>query len=246
LFLTKEKRQILEELKNFPKVGDFFDIHEGVHSGNIRKELFIDEAVEDTCRPLLFGRDEIAPYHLKWNGQYIRLSMLPEKRSKHRYANAGRPEWYAQEKVLVRRTGDFVLAALDSENRYASNNFFILFPKTACSLDLAGLCALLNSKIITWYFRTIEPRKGRVFAELKIKHLSVFPIPVCARKADGCKALNDLARQRIALAPKAFTTKTPQEKREIERICAHLDQKIDELVIHLLDIEIPLELKAEK
>ena len=244
LFLTKEKRQILEELKNCPKVGDFFEIHEGVHSGNIRKELFIDEAVDDTCRPLLFGRDEIAPYHLKWNGQYIRLSMLHEKRSKHRYANAGRPEWYAQEKVLVRRTGDFVLAALDSEKRYASNNFFIIFPKNACSLELAGLCALLNSKIATWYFRTIEPRKGRVFAELKIKHLSVFPVPLCARKVEGCKALNDLGRQRISLAQKAFANKIPQQKREIERICVHLDQKINELVINLLDIEKPPELKT--
>jgi len=246
LFLTREKRQILEELKNYPKVGDFFEVHEGVHSGNIRKELFIGEPVDDTCRQLLFGRDEIAPYHLKWNGLYIRLSMVPEKKSKQRYANAGRSEWYAQEKVLVRRTGDFVLAALDSENRYASNNFFILFPKTTCSLDLAGLCAFLNSKFATWYFRTIEPRKGRVFAELKIKHLSVFPIPPCVRKPNGCQALNDLARQRIELAQKAFTTRTPQDKTKIERICAHLDQKIDELVIRLLDIEMPPELKTEK
>ena len=243
LFLTGEKRQILEELKNYPKVGDFFEVHEGVHSGNIREELFIDEPVDDTCQQLLFGRDEISPYHLKWNGRYIRLSMVPEKKSKQRYANAGKSEWYQQDKVLVRRTGDFVLAALDSEKRYASNNFFILFPKTACSLDLTGLCAILNSKFATWYFRTIEPRKGRVFAELKIKHLSVFPIP---REPSGCQALNDLAKQRIALAQKAFTSKTPQDKTTIERTCAHLDRKIDELVIRLLDIKMPPELQTEK
>jgi Eco57I restriction-modification methylase/TaqI-like C-terminal specificity domain/Type I restriction enzyme R protein N terminus (HSDR_N) len=243
LFLTGQKRQILEELENCPKVGDFFEIHEGVHSGNIRNELFVNHAVDDTCRPLLFGRDEITPYHLKWSGRYIRLSMVPQNKSKQRYANSGKPEWYAQKKLLVRRTGDFVLAALDCEKRYASNNFFILFPKTPCSLDLAGLCAVLNSKIATWYFRTIEPRKGRVFAELKIKHLSVFPIPPCARDAGGCKALTELARERVVLAEKAFAAKTPQQKREIERICVHLDQKIDDLVINLLGIEKPPEME---
>jgi Eco57I restriction-modification methylase/TaqI-like C-terminal specificity domain/Type I restriction enzyme R protein N terminus (HSDR_N) len=245
LFLTGEKRKILEDLDGCAKVGDCFEIHEGVHSGNIRNELFVDEAIDDTCRPLLFGRDEITPYHLKWNGRYIRLSAVPEKKTKQRYANAGKPEWYAQEKLLVRRTGDFVLAALDSEKRYASNNFFILFPKITCSLDLAGLCAVLNSKIATWYFRTIEPRKGRVFAELKIKHLSVFPIPPCVRDADGCKALNELARERIALAERAFAAKTPHQRREIVRICVHLDQKIDDLVINLLGIEKPPELKTQ-
>lgn len=245
LFLTTEKRQILEQLTNCPRLGDFFEVHEGVHSGNIRKELFVDEPLDDSCKQLLFGRDEIAPYHLKWNGRYVRLSVVPTTKSKKRYANAGKPEWYSQDKVLVRRTGDFVLAALDSHKRYASNNFFILFPKTTCSLDLNGLCALLNSKLSTWYFRTIEPRKGRVFAELKIKHLNVFPIPPFTSKPNGCQALNDMGRQRIELAQKAFITKTPHDKIMIERTCTHLDKEIDELVIRLFDIEIPTNLQKE-
>lgn len=238
LFLTKEKQNILNELNNRPKLGDFFEIHEGVHSGNIREDLFVEKAVDNTCRPLVFGRDEISPYHLKWNGRYIRLSAIPEKKSKQRYANAGKPEWYAQKKVLVRRTGDYVLAALDSEERYASNNFFIIFPKTSCSLNLSGLCALLNSKFSTWYFRTIEPRKGRVFAEIKIKHLSVFPIPASVAKSKGCQKLNDLAKERISLAHKYYAAKTPQPKKTVERTCAHLDKQINDLIIRLLNVNI--------
>ncbi len=239
LFLTKEKQNVLDELNNRPKLSDFFEIHEGVHSGNIREDLFVKKAVDNTCQPLVFGRDEISPYHLKWNGRYIRLSVIPEKKSKQRYANAGKPEWYAQEKLLVRRTGDYVLAALDSEKRYASNNFFIIFPKTSCSLNLFGLCALLNSKFSTWYFRTIEPRKGRVFAEIKIKHLSIFPVPACVAESKGCQELNDLAKERISLAHKYYSAKTPQTKMTVERACVHLDQRINNLVIRLLNINIP-------
>ena len=177
LFLTPKKRDALRRLAVYPRLGDYFAIHEGVHSGNIRSDLFLDHAVDSMCFKLLFGRDEISPYRLTWKGKYIRLGAAPKTRSKERYANLGGSEWYTQEKILVRRTGDHVLAAIDGEKRYTSNNFFIVFPKKSCSLNLCGLCALLNSRFMTWYFRTIEPRQGRVFAELKIKHLEVFPLP---------------------------------------------------------------------
>src|SRR5262249_2730558 len=119
------------------------------------------------------------------------------RRTRQRYANLGRPEWYLREKILVRRTGDRVLAAVDRQRRYASNNFFLVFPKQPCGLNLDGLCALLNSRFLTWYFRVIEPRQGRAFAELKIKHLTAFPLPKQALDAGSCEALNDLGRRRI-------------------------------------------------
>src|SRR5271170_1059768 len=40
LRLTPEKRAVLQQLESCPRLGDFFEVHEGVHSGNIRDELF--------------------------------------------------------------------------------------------------------------------------------------------------------------------------------------------------------------
>ena len=190
LHLTPEKRQVLKKLDSCPRLGDYFEVHEGVHSGNIRRELFVSAKIDETCRELYFGRGEIVPYHMQWLGQFIRLGVLPPTKSRERYANLGRPEWHDREKILVRRTGDHVLAAVDRCRRIASNNFFLVFPSHACSLNLAGLCALLNSNLMTWYFRTIEPRCGRVFAELKIKHLAAFPLPAASLQHRGCLALN--------------------------------------------------------
>jgi len=205
-------------------------MHEGVHSGNIRAQLFVDHQVDKSCRKLLFGRDEIAPYHLTWRGKYIRLAAAPETRSKERYANLGRPEWYEAEKLLVRRTGDYVLAAKDSEGRYASNNFFIVFPKQTCALNLDGLCALLNSGFMTWYFRTIEPRQGRVFAELKIKHLQAFPLPPKIVGRNGCERINRLGRNRTELAETLDHVLT---LKDVGRACEELDAEIDETVAEM-------------
>ena len=220
-------------MASLPKLRDYFEIHEGVHSGNIRSELFVEKKEDDTCKRLLFGRNEISPYSLQWNGKYIRLGAIPSKKTKKRYANAGRPEWYSQPKLLVRRTGDFVLAAVDWKKRYASNNFFVVFPKAECELSLNGLCALLNSKVMTWYFRTIEPRKGRVFSELKIKHIREFPLP----REDSVTTLNQLGEQRADFAKKLVGLRLSVEKEKHTRLCGFLDKEIDQEVVSLLGLE---------
>jgi hypothetical protein len=231
LFLTPEKRKALDQLASFPKLGDFFEIHEGVHSGNIREELFVKSRVDETCRPLLFGRDEIIPYLVRWHGKFIRLAALPKRKTAQRYANLGKPEWHEREKLVVRRTGDYVLAAVDRERRYASNNFFVVFPQQECLVNLDGLCALLNSRLMTWYFRTIEPRRGRVFAELKIKHLATFPLPP---RLPACKELNRLGAERTALTARLLQVSAPPDLTVLSRSAKYLDSQIESLVCELL------------
>ncbi len=233
LHLTPERRAVLRELEGRPPLGDYFEVHEGVHSGNIRDELFVDRRLDQSCRPMLFGRDEIQPYFLRWNGKYIRLDAVPRRKTKERYANAGKPEWYARDKLLVRRTGDHVLAAVDREQRYASNNFFIVFPKQECDLHMDGLCALLNSPFMTWYFRTVEPRQGRVFAELKIKHLVVFPLPAAIMEHLGCQTLNHLGEQRAELAIQLAAAKAPHDKTVHQARIDATERRIDRLVYDL-------------
>lgn len=221
LLLTDQKRAYLDRLASFPRLGDFFEVHEGIHSGNIRSELFVDDRVDGSCRELLFGRDELRPYVLRWNGRFVRLSALPETRTRERYANLGQMSWYEQEKILVRRTGDRITAALDPHHRFASNNFFVIIAKRAHPLSMHGLCALLNSSLMTWLFRTVEPRKGRAFAEVKIKHLTAFPIPEAERRT-ACAALDDLGAERSAAAGQR---------------AGELDARIDAAVHAIFDLE---------
>lgn len=217
LFLTPERRGLLQRLQGCPRLGDYFEVHEGVHSGNMRAELFVSTPLDASSRPLLLGREEIRPYQLDWQGGYVRLGALPGRRTPRRYANLGRQQWHERDKVLVRRTGDRVLAAVDRQGFYASNNFFLVFPRRPCSLNLDGLCALLNSRFLTWYFRTIEPRQGRAFAELKIKHLATFPLPPQVQQPNGCRRLNRLGARR--------------------RNGARLDAAIEALVLELFGID---------
>lgn len=231
LFITPEKLKLIERISSFPSLGGLCEIHEGVHSGNIRNELFVSRYIDDSCHELYFGRNEISRYLLNWGGSFIRLSALPLKKTRERYANAGRPEWYNTPKLLVRRTGDFVMAAIDKSKRYASNNFFVIIPKNGNDGNLEFLCALLNSRFMTWLFRTIEPRKGRVFAEIKIKHLEAFPVPECdKRRQDKLVSLvgkvSDARRQ-------LSNAKTDRDIDFYTKKCASLENQIDTLAYEL-------------
>jgi len=179
LTLTNSRQRLLTLAKSLgPTVGDLFVIREGVHSGNVRSKLFLEECRGPTCHKLFFGRDEIAPLRLNWRGKWIQLDPSAFDRDKGDYFNIGDAELYRQKKILVRRTGDYVMAAVDKHGLYASNNFFICIPKPSVNWDLLCYCAaMLNTRFSTWYFRSIQPRTGRLFAELKITHLTEIPIP---------------------------------------------------------------------
>lgn len=231
LGMSEQRRATLDRLASLPCLGDCFEIHEGVHSGNIRRELFCDAKRDESCREMYLGGDEICPYLLRWGGRYIRLDALPEAKAAGRYAHLGRREWFEQPKVLVRRTGDYVLAAADFSGRYASNNFFVVLPSRCCLLGLPGLAAMLNSRFTTSFFRAIEPRVGRAFAELKIKHLRRFPLPAAvlggsAEAIEACQQLDALGRERARLAS-ATEPAVPDDHQR-------LDAQINALVESLL------------
>jgi adenine-specific DNA-methyltransferase len=194
LHLTAEAHALLERLAPLPRLGDRFEIHEGVHTGNARRTLFLDRSRGPGCVPVIVGGRELQRYRLRWGGRWLDRDARLD-RAAGEYANLGRPEWHERQKIVVRRTGDHLVAALDRDGRWVSNNLFVVVPRAAMSTDeLAAHVAWLNSAFATWYFRTIQPRTGRLYAELKIQHLTDIPLPEPARWAGVAADLAALAR----------------------------------------------------
>lgn len=223
------------------KLGELVEIHEGIHSGNIREKLFIDSSISANCKKLLFKGTEINRYSEKWNGKYVNYNKEIIKKDKNEYANLGKEEYFINEKILVRRTGDRILATIDRDKYFASNNFFVLYKKEKTHLNLEYVLAILNSKMGTWYFLTIQPRKGKLFAEIKINHLA--EIPVCKvnssnkKQRENYKKLVKLVDKMLELNQELQKATENSEKwnavkGEIEKI----DKKIDEEVYKLYDL----------
>lgn len=178
LYLHGPALALYRRLQRQPRLGARWEMHEGVHSGNVRAKLFIDSKRHRECHKLVLGRGELAAYQLIWQGGWIDCSAAVLDKTAGDYANLGRARWHQSKKIVVRRTGDRVIAAYDSAGYYVSNNMFLLLPSgEPCEVECKALVALLNSRFMTWYFRAVQPRVGRLFAELKLVHLRDFPMP---------------------------------------------------------------------
>jgi hypothetical protein len=178
LYLNKNLQKLIATVNSRAIfLSEYLEFHEGIHSGNIRGKLFIDECKGQNCRPLIFGGDEVQPFSLRWLGKYVVYDKdIIDKRSGE-YANLGHERYFIEPKLLIRRTGDQIIAVVDKNAFFASNNFFIGQIRDNKSHPLEFFEALLNSRLATWYFGSIQPRKGRLFSEIKIVHLEVVPVP---------------------------------------------------------------------
>lgn len=186
LYLRGGALALYRRLRVHERLGERLEMHEGVHTGNSRAKLFVDRKRNSHCAPLVLGRKELAPYQLAWAGRWLDASPDLLDRKAGDYANLGRAEWHTREKIVVRRTGDRVMAAFDPEGLYVSNNMFVLLsnrtkPSAKQERFQRALVAMLNSRFMTWYFRAVQPRVGRLFAELKLVHLRDFPMPAPER-----------------------------------------------------------------
>ncbi len=179
IHLTEPALAVLRQLAQLPTLGERFEIHEGIHTGNARGKLIAREP-GPAREPIVIGRKELARHRLAWGGAWLDLDPACLDRAAGDYANLGRREWHCAPKIVVRRTGDHVVAARDPDGIWITNNAFVVIPREVSDAAvLAAHVALLNSRFMTWYFRTQVPRVGRLFAELKIEHLAVFPLPDC-------------------------------------------------------------------
>lgn len=236
LYLNDSAANLINKLKKNGNFGDFFESHEGIHSGNIRDKLFVDKKLDSHSKKLIFGRGEVKRYHLKWAGKYVNYNSSIINKKGGEYAGLGRLEYFENKKIVVRRTGDYILASLDEENYYFSNNVFVCLPREGKIIDLKYVLAILNSKLSTWFYRTIQPRKGKLFAELKINVLKQLPIRLPLSKSQE-KKIAYLVDEMLQLQKRFHGEEISGNGREaIERQIVNIDYEIDQEVYKLYEL----------
>ena len=241
LYLTSEAWKIISKLNSNRKFSDLFETHEGIHSGNVRKKLFISRKLNRQCKKLIFGRDEVKRYYLQWGGQWVHYSKSYFNNGDK--AGLGKPEYFETPKLIIRRTGDFVLTCLDQENFYFSNNVFVCVPKEK-DVNLFFYLGILNSRLLTWYYQTMQPRVGKMFAEIKINLINDFPIrAIDFSNPDDVRRHDKLVRsveKMLALNKRLHEgddgAANPRQGEMLERQISSLDREIDTLVYDLYDL----------
>lgn len=84
-------------------------------------------------------------------------------------------DFNAKTKILVRQTGDSLVAARDDDQFLCMNNMHVVVPKSdKVSVEFA--LGLLNSKMMNWFYHTLNPEMGEALAEVKKENVARLPV----------------------------------------------------------------------
>jgi anti-sigma28 factor (negative regulator of flagellin synthesis) len=139
-------------------------------------------------------------------------------------------------KIVIRQTSDKLIAHLDT-NKYLSLKNVHNLRITNTELTYEYLLALINSKLMDWWYQRLIPEKGRVFAEVKVVNLEKLPIKVIdkenkveiQRESEIVKHVNQL----LQLNKELKTTILPEKVEQLKQRIEYSEDKINEIVYEL-------------
>lgn len=229
---SKKDQAICEVMKNYTKLDRLFDVMTGAKPYQVGKgmppqtKVIKDtkpftgfERLDDSWVPYMRGRT-IERYTNKWkeSGEFIKYGeWLAEPRN---------PEVFAGEKLFIRQTGDSLVATFDIGN--VSNNTLhsIYLRPTNEDIGLYYLLGLLNSKLLNWYYQTVNYLEiGKPMAEVKGMYIKKLPIAIgnneqVLQVESSVKQLLELCQKKYDKKYKFinFICKTYEVKRVTERL----------------------------
>lgn len=186
-----------------------------------------DRALNHTYRACLRGSDI---------GRYVIAPEAPRFLSYGPWLAEPRPaaNFDAPVKIFMRQTGDSLIAALDNKRHICLNNMHVLVPRTR-EVPVEGAIAILNSRLMNWYYQTINPERGEALAEVKRAHVAGLPLHV---NGDNriLKKLKELATSMLSLRAEELKAKHPQKKEQLQRRIEATDRQIDQIVYQIYNL----------
>lgn len=187
-FSRNETVHLKSRLLKMKVIKDFFLLKNGLNPGNIKDKLISTEKVTDNYEKIIWGKD-IGKYEINWSGSFINYDESIQYSSNDIKSKKGMnsqisvdyalrtKDLFETPKVVVRKTGDSLISAVDLNNNYFDTLVHGIYSKTQEVVELKSLSALLNSKPATYFYRLLHDIKGKVFAKISLDNLKSFPIP---------------------------------------------------------------------
>ncbi|MHA1744276.1 MAG: Eco57I restriction-modification methylase domain-containing protein, partial [Candidatus Heimdallarchaeota archaeon] len=152
----------------------FLSMHHGIRSKVGRDKIISKDKKGDNWMKAIISSSEVTRYciHADTNFIHVKPSLL--------FKGGWDKDKVERPKLLIRRTGDSIIAALDEANFYHTNALIYAIkpdsPKNKYSLTT--FLALLNSNLLNYYYQKITMKKGRTLPQVEIDTVEQLPIPV--------------------------------------------------------------------
>lgn len=147
-------------------------------------------------------------------------------------APRNRKIWEANEKIIVRQTGDRIIATIIGKDIICRKNLHIIISN---KLDHKFILGILNSKLTDFYYFQINPERGEALAEVKKQHVEQLPIP----KNISGKQENEiikLVEQILQLNKEKQTATLSHQKEQLHHRIEYAEDKINQIIYALYDL----------
>ena len=138
-------------------------------------------------------------------------------------------------KLLMRQTGDSIVATVDEEQHLCLNNMHVLVPMGEAP-SVYYILGVLNSRLMNWYYQTLNPEVGEALAEVKKTNVEVFPIliPQGDRERELVAQVDSLLR----LNREFLRARTEHDRTQTQRQIDGVEHQIDAAVYELYDLTV--------
>jgi len=236
LFFDSMSMKIVKKMEsgNPPKVklGDILSLASGLIGKAGKDEIVSKHKNDKNWLPGLLSGSEIDRYILAYEGNYINYDI---KKLKSGFKDAK----YDEPKILIRQTGDDIVASYDKDNYLCLNNLHV-GNLINDQYDMRYILAILNSKSLNKYYQLISLEKGRAMAQTDIETLNLLPICKIEDKQQLviCKSIVDLVDEIFSSAVRyaKIRDKETTEKQQLYDRIERLKRDIDKHVYKLYDL----------
>lgn len=179
---------------------------------------------------LLDGRN-IKRYSVTWTGEYLDYCL------ERIHSCKTKTIFEVPEKLLFRRVSANLIFTYDNNQYYALNTIVVVTLKGEKTISLKYLLALLNSKLLNFYYVTEHKSTKKVFSEIQARSVGELPIKLIA--AERQEKLVGLVDQILNSKEDDTQADTSTLENEIDKQVYHLyGLTYDEILI--VDPETPI------
>ncbi|HAW58860.1 MAG TPA: hypothetical protein DCX03_07590, partial [Bacteroidales bacterium] len=169
LFFDEKAMALISKFeKGSVEIGSVVRFSSGLISKTGQKNIISEEKKSDKWEPGIVSGSEIKHYAIIPDGYYI---LYDNQKIKSGYGNVD----YFSNKIFMRQTGDSLVCAFDDRGLLALNNVHI-GNKIGNDICLKFVTALLNSRALNFYYRTISLETDRVMAQTDIETIETLPV----------------------------------------------------------------------
>ncbi len=170
LIVSQYKRNIVEGVEQRSEVlGRYVDFYSGLIGKQGQESIQVTKVTQgNNYGKLISSGSSLARYSLHWDGIF---APLDAKLYKSGYS----PHKYLAPKIFLNQTGDHFKAYYDTDGYFCLNNMHI-GSSTGTNVSLQFIAALLNSRLMDFYYKSTSLEEGRANAQTDIDVIEVLPI----------------------------------------------------------------------